>query len=61
MSDLEGNVDSNKKQKIENTQTRNDQEQEDEYITCTICSEVWTSGGSHCLVSLKCGHLFGKR
>ncbi|KAI8080406.1 hypothetical protein BDF21DRAFT_418967 [Thamnidium elegans] len=51
------NVDSNKRQKIENTQTR---EVEDEHITCTICSEVWTSGGGHCLVSLKCGHLFGK-
>ncbi|GAA5807411.1 hypothetical protein MFLAVUS_000772 [Mucor flavus] len=51
------NVESNKKQRIENTQTR---EVEDEHITCTICSEVWTSGGEHCLVSLKCGHLFGK-
>lgn len=34
---------------------------EDESIACSICSEIWTAGGSHCLVSLKCGHLFGKR
>lgn len=34
---------------------------EDESIVCSICSEVWTAGGSHCLVSLKCGHLFGRK
>lgn len=58
MSDTEINVNSNKKQKIENTQTH---DQEDEHITCMICSDVWTTRGGHCLVSLKCGHLFGKR
>ena len=27
---------------------------------CPICMERWTSHGSHRIVSLKCGHLFGK-
>lgn len=58
MSDTEINVNSNKKQKVENTQIR---DQEEEHITCMICSDVWTTKGGHCLVSLKCGHLFGKR
>ncbi|KAL5007256.1 hypothetical protein ScPMuIL_016062 [Solemya velum] len=32
---------------------------EDEDEGCSICFEMWTSSGSHRLVSLKCGHLFG--
>ena len=32
----------------------------DEGTTCPICFDVWTSSGDHRLVSLKCGHLFGK-
>jgi hypothetical protein len=47
-----------KKQKLNNSQSFTE---ENENIVCTICSEVWTVGGNHCLVSLKCGHLFGKR
>eukprot|EP00795_Rhopilema_esculentum_P013037 gene13037-3812_t len=27
---------------------------------CPVCFEPWTNSGSHRLVSLKCGHLFGK-
>ncbi|XP_034667144.1 E3 ubiquitin-protein ligase RFWD3-like [Drosophila subobscura] len=30
-------------------------------ITCSICRSHWTSAGEHRLVSLYCGHLFGKR
>ncbi|XP_034125379.1 E3 ubiquitin-protein ligase RFWD3-like [Drosophila guanche] len=30
-------------------------------ITCSICRSHWTSAGEHRLVSLCCGHLFGKR
>ncbi|TPX34424.1 hypothetical protein SeLEV6574_g08288 [Synchytrium endobioticum] len=29
-------------------------------IDCPICFEPWTSEGKHRIVSLKCGHLFGK-
>lgn len=29
-------------------------------ITCPICFDDWTNSGSHRLVSLKCGHLFGQ-
>ncbi|XP_022224129.2 E3 ubiquitin-protein ligase BRE1-like isoform X2 [Drosophila obscura] len=29
-------------------------------ITCSICQSPWTSDGEHRLVSLYCGHLFGK-
>ncbi|KAH8353027.1 hypothetical protein KR084_008366, partial [Drosophila pseudotakahashii] len=28
-------------------------------ITCTICWETWGAEGSHRVVSLACGHLFG--
>ncbi|KAG2195707.1 hypothetical protein INT47_012928 [Mucor saturninus] len=46
MSDTEPNVDgSNKKQKVENTQSH---DQEEEHITCMICSDVWRTKGSHC-------------
>ena len=27
---------------------------------CSICLELWTNSGLHRVVSLKCGHLFGK-
>lgn len=41
------------------------QQQEDpsstEAIQCSICLESWTLNGPHRIVSLKCGHLFGKR
>jgi E3 ubiquitin-protein ligase RFWD3 len=28
---------------------------------CIICTELWTNTGDHQLVSLSCGHLFGRR
>jgi hypothetical protein len=66
MLEAEKNADSNviitdspyKKQKLNDSQSFTE---ENENIVCTICSELWTTRGSHCLVSLKCGHLFGKR
>jgi hypothetical protein len=51
----------NRKRTLEDTPLNTLEEEDDEHVTCLICSEVWTSGGQHCLVSLKCGHLFGKR
>ncbi|KAG0354639.1 RING finger and WD repeat domain-containing protein 3 [Gamsiella multidivaricata] len=33
---------------------------ETEESTCSICFEHWTNSGSHRLVSIKCGHLFGE-
>uniref|UniRef100_A0A6P4FLV8 E3 ubiquitin-protein ligase RFWD3-like n=1 Tax=Drosophila rhopaloa TaxID=1041015 RepID=A0A6P4FLV8_DRORH len=30
-----------------------------EKITCSICLEAWDANGSHRVVSLACGHLFG--
>ncbi|KAI7871329.1 hypothetical protein BDF14DRAFT_1221843 [Spinellus fusiger] len=27
---------------------------------CPLCKQPWTNSGSHSIVSLKCGHLFGK-
>lgn len=29
------------------------------YITCSICLDTWTSSGSHRVVCLACGHVFG--
>lgn len=29
--------------------------------TCAICLFQWTTEGEHCLVSLRCGHLFGRK
>lgn len=34
---------------------------EEESQTCPICFEAWNSAGDHRIVSLKCGHLFGKK
>ncbi|XP_054724459.1 E3 ubiquitin-protein ligase RFWD3-like [Uloborus diversus] len=33
---------------------------DDDGQTCTICFEQWTSSSEHRLVSLRCGHLFGR-
>jgi hypothetical protein len=35
--------------------------QDEENFSCIICSETWKTRGEHCLASLKCGHLFGKK
>lgn len=32
----------------------------DDGTSCPVCFDSWTSTGEHRLVSLKCGHLFGK-
>lgn len=37
-----------------------EEDEEDESCCCSICFESWSSSGSHRLVSLRCGHLFGK-
>lgn len=29
--------------------------------SCIICTEMWTTSGEHQLVSLSCGHLFGRK
>ena len=29
--------------------------------SCIICTEIWTTSGVHQLVSLSCGHLFGRK
>ncbi|CAJ0937504.1 unnamed protein product, partial [Mesorhabditis belari] len=48
---------SNNDQPLENQVLGNNDEDED---TCTICFEDFTTNGEHRLVSLKCGHFFGK-
>ncbi|KAB7500019.1 E3 ubiquitin-protein ligase RFWD3 [Armadillidium nasatum] len=35
-------------------------EEEESFTTCSICLEPWSNLGEHRIVSLKCGHLFGK-
>ncbi|RWS31289.1 E3 ubiquitin-protein ligase RFWD3-like protein [Leptotrombidium deliense] len=43
------------------TQAANDSStQSDDGMTCPICFEQWANSDTHRLVSLKCGHLFGK-
>eukprot|EP00057_Strongylocentrotus_purpuratus_P032302 XP_787195.3 PREDICTED: E3 ubiquitin-protein ligase RFWD3 [Strongylocentrotus purpuratus] len=37
-----------------------DSASDDESQSCIICYEPWTTSGSHRLVSLRCGHLFGQ-
>jgi hypothetical protein len=32
-----------------------------EQTECSICMESWTISGPHRIVSIKCGHLFGKK
>ncbi|KAK4512284.1 Cu(2+)-transporting P-type ATPase [Mucor velutinosus] len=41
-------------------QTQSTQDAEDSN-SCVICSEAWKRSGSHCAVSLACGHMFGKK
>nr|XP_022904113.1 E3 ubiquitin-protein ligase RFWD3 [Onthophagus taurus] len=33
--------------------------QDDDGMTCSICLDNWTNSGDHSICSLKCGHLFG--
>lgn len=39
-------------------------EPNEEYLVetsvCTLCQSDWTNNGSHGIVGLKCGHVFGK-
>lgn len=37
-----------------------DMADEDDGLTCPICMDTWNFEGTHRLVSLKCGHLFGE-
>lgn len=37
-----------------------DEDEDEESYTCPICFEAWSTSGRHRVVSLKCGHLFGK-
>lgn len=46
----------NKRLKLESVDS-----QEDPSFDCPICCEQWDSKGEHRLISLKCGHLFGKK
>lgn len=32
-----------------------------EVSTCSLCQTCWTNNGTHGIVGLKCGHVFGKR
>ena len=34
---------------------------DDDGLQCIICSDSWTTTGIHRIVSLKCGHFFGKQ
>lgn len=49
--------------KIQKIQTKKESssstQDNSEAMNCPICYDVWTSSGSHKIVSLKCGHLFG--
>ncbi len=33
---------------------------EEDGQTCPVCFDAWSNSGSHRVVSLKCGHLFGQ-
>lgn len=46
---------------VKSSDSEDDEEEDDESIECMICSSNWKPSGKHRLVSLKCGHLFGKR
>lgn len=48
------------KRKREHSVQENDS-QEDLLCQCPICFEKWSNTGSHRLISMKCGHLFGQR
>lgn len=34
---------------------------DDDGNSCSICLDAWTNSGDHRLVALRCGHLFGQR
>ncbi|KAG8192093.1 hypothetical protein JTE90_005391 [Oedothorax gibbosus] len=40
--------------------TSRDESMDDDGQNCTICFEPWTNSSEHRLVSLRCGHLFGR-
>jgi hypothetical protein len=39
----------------------NDSSNLTEQSTCSLCQNTWSIAGFHRIVSLNCGHLFGKR
>ncbi|ALC44909.1 CG13025 [Drosophila busckii] len=41
-------------------ETRSNDDDEDDGMTCPICLDTWEMSGDHRLVSLRCGHLFGE-
>uniref|UniRef100_A0A915PYB5 RING-type E3 ubiquitin transferase n=1 Tax=Setaria digitata TaxID=48799 RepID=A0A915PYB5_9BILA len=52
--------DDNVNKKRRRKSDRNDDEGGDETTNCSICFEAYTISGSHKVVCLKCGHLFGQ-
>lgn len=42
------------------SQQDDDTSQPDDPFACNLCSQSWTSDGPHRIVSLSCGHVFGK-
>ena len=51
--------DENKQKECKDENCQNSQQDQDT-TSCPICFENWTSVGDHRIVSLDCGHLFGK-
>lgn len=37
-----------------------DNDDDEDGVTCSICMDTWNMDGAHRLVALKCGHLFGE-
>jgi hypothetical protein len=56
-------VDSNSSRKRTLSQSSTDEEEDldDPATLCPICNTEWTNNGIHRIVSIRCGHIFGKR
>lgn len=75
MSDLEGECDfqapvslpidiyTRKRNRTNNEDMNYEETEEDlvEATECNLCDSFWSNNGVHGIVSLKCGHVFGKK
>jgi hypothetical protein len=52
---------SSRKRTLSQTEEDSEEDFEEPATLCSICQTEWTNNGTHRIVSIKCGHVFGKR
>lgn len=50
-----------RKRTLSEVSTEDEGDLDEPATVCPICNKEWTNNGIHRIVSIKCGHVFGKR